>query len=181
MALATAADAKAANGSSPSPAPKKAPPAAPLLTDDGSGGGGGGGGGGKKRGAKGAGLSTEIPPIAPAKPPPLKPPAALKPLDFTTEAGLPMTPAQIHGHLKNLTANAAKVLDSEVAALVAIGKVTPKSPPAHLIAEAKAKADTAAKDESERQGAASFSAGRQCDRERRLQYDWLAWRQSAAE
>ena len=56
-----------------------------------------------------------------------------------------MTPAQVHTHLKNITANAAKAVDDEVAALVATGKPpSVKAPPAHLVAEAKAKAATAA-------------------------------------
>ena len=71
-----------------------------------------------------------------------------------------MTPAQIRGHLKNLTANAAKVLDSEVAALVATGKITPKSPPAHLVAEAKAKAEAAAKAKAKAKGQPNTPATR---------------------
>ena len=66
-------------------------------------------------------------------------------MEFKTKAGTPMAPAQVHAHLKNLTANAAKAIGTEVAAMVATGKAPAKAPPAHLVAEAKAKAEGAEK------------------------------------
>ena len=51
-----------------------------------------------------------------------------------------MIPVQIHGHLRNLLANAAKNLEADVSAAALTGKPPPKAPPAHLVAEAAAKA-----------------------------------------